>query len=567
MDRFVVRLSATPTQSTSTPTISAGIDTPPPSPAEQPPEKKKKSSFELKVAPPKRDTSVDWRSRVTLSDNDVVGFINSQEEFENLYSEGPPTPSSSSTFPMPSRKTESPLFTVRMAIFNYLQTTHPLVEFNYSTMESTSQYKDLMTVWSTHFKKYGKSDAWKAACPPGFTIIHDNQQVGVKFDGGRLFYKVKKEGEKFNWKDLSGSKCKSENCGDQKMLDVFCRKHAIVKREILLIRDVTNLEKVNIAIVFPPVRKGKFDDLQINTILWGPVYKRTSIQKYVTNSPTAWFVIEKRLEYLSEESVAMFQSLQIQMSLMVSLHNSVTTEPAEQIHFINCDITTKAGNLAELKKGLELNNMGFKIGENNNSLNFEHSPHLPTNFNNTFPFVYVGDNQEGGFRFGEDHAVLRNSVLKSSRGHATQITTMEGVDPKNIYDVFQSNPTTSTKEEILKKSLEVETLGHQSVLVAQMMGMKSVHGNNVYNLAEKFTHFDNGWDGAIFNDLVVMMTGKEIIVKKDKLQTVPTNVKYMVPIYKTEMVGKKERQVLDVDKMKKVGVQKKVYGKVVITWI
>lgn len=88
MDRFVVRLSATPTQSTSTPTISAGIDTPPPSPAEQPPEKKKKSSFELKVAPPKRDTSVDWRSRVTLSDNDVVGFINSQEEFENLYSEG-----------------------------------------------------------------------------------------------------------------------------------------------------------------------------------------------------------------------------------------------------------------------------------------------------------------------------------------------------------------------------------------------------------------------------------------------------------------------------------------------
>ncbi|OXA42649.1 uncharacterized protein LOC110859327 [Folsomia candida] len=520
MDRFVKRLSATPTLSTSTSTISSGMDTPPPSPAEQPPEKKKKSSVKIKAVPPIRDTSVDWKNRLTLSEDNEVGFLNSQEEFENLYSEGPPTPSSSSTFLMPSRKTESPLFTVRMEIFHHLQVKHPFVEFNFDTMESTSQYKDLMAVWNAHFKKYEKSDAWKAACPPGITIIHENQPVGVKFDGGRLFYKVRKVGDKFNWNEGSGSKCKSENCGDKRILGEFCRKHAIVKREILLIRDVADLEKINIAIVHPQARKTKFNDLNINATLGGSSYDRTSISKYIANSPTAWFVIEKRWEYLPEESVKMFQSLEIQMSLMVSLHNSVTTEPMEQIHFINSDITTNEGNLAEVKKGLELNDMWFGIGDDDNSLNFAQSPYRPTNFSNTLPFVYVGDNNEGGYRFGEDHAVFRTSVIKGARGHATQITTMQGVDPKNIHQVFQSNYTTSTTEEMLQNAKEVETLGHQSVVVAQMLEMKSVNGNNVYNLAEKFTHYDSGWDGAIFHDLVVMMTGKEIVVKKDKFKTV-----------------------------------------------
>lgn len=64
-----------------------------------------------------------------------------------------------------------------------------------------------------------------------------------------------------------------------------------------------------------------------------------------------------------------------------------------------------------------------------------------------------------------------------------------------------------------------------------------------------------------------MMTGREIIVEKRQLSTISTEVKFMVPIYKTVMVGKKERQVLDFDQMKKMGIQKKVCEKVVINWI
>lgn len=41
----------------------------------------------------------------------------------------------------------------------------------------------------------------------------------------------------------------------------------------------------------------------------------------------------------------------------------------------------------------------------------------------------------------------------------------------------------------------------------------------------------------------------------------------MVPIYKTVGVGEKERQILDIDKMKKADVHTKVYEKVVINWI
>ncbi|OXA56932.1 hypothetical protein Fcan01_07845 [Folsomia candida] len=104
MDRFVLRLNATPTQSTSTPATSSGMDTPPPSPAEQPLIKKTKTDEGIIVPQLKRATAVDWETRLTLNEDRELGFINSQEEFENLYA--PPTPSSSSTVPTPSRKTE-----------------------------------------------------------------------------------------------------------------------------------------------------------------------------------------------------------------------------------------------------------------------------------------------------------------------------------------------------------------------------------------------------------------------------------------------------------------------------
>ncbi|XP_021947475.1 uncharacterized protein LOC110845393 [Folsomia candida] len=240
------------------------------------------------------------------------------------------------------------------------------------------------------------------------------------------------------------------------------------------------------------------------------------------------------------------------MSLLTTLHNNTTSEPVEQIHLINCDINTNAGNLEEVKKALELNDMGFEIGDDNISLSFALSPHIPTSFNNKLPYVYVGDNKEGGYRFGEDHSEKREFTMKGSKTHSTaKFTTMKGIDSKNIHNVFQADPTTFTSKQSLQKMKEVETLGHKGVLVAQMLGMKTVDGHNVYNLAEKFTHFDHGWEDGIFSDLIAMMTGKGIVVKKEKLKAVPTEVKFMVPIYKNMGVGEKARQVLDVDKMKK----------------
>ncbi|XP_021956379.1 uncharacterized protein LOC110852586 [Folsomia candida] len=455
-----------------------------------------------------------------------------------------------------------------MSIFNHLQEKYPLIEFTLETVESTAEYKDLMELWNKHFKQFEKSDPWKAASPPGVTFLHDNQQVGVKYVGGRLYYKVKKEGEKFGWKTSVGSKCRVENCPDKNYLDGYCYRHSTVKREILMIRDVANLDKVNMAFVRPELRKERFTDLGLNLCLRGAHYDGRAFGQYLDKFPNAWFVIEKRWENLTMESTTKFQTLEILMSLMVSFHNSVATKPAEQIKLINCDMCTKSGNLDDVNKILALNNIGFEIRDANNSLNFSNSPHLPTNFNRKLPYVYVGDNKEGGYRFGENHSETCRSVVKGSHTHQrAKSTTMAEVDPENRHNVFQVDPTTFTAEENLKKTLEVETLGHKGVLVANMLGMKTVGGHDVYNLAEKFTHFDHGWDEDIFKDFIVMMTGKDIVVKKDKLKTVPTEVDFMVPIFKTVGAGKKKRQVLDTDKMKKEGVQKKVYEKLVINWI
>ncbi|OXA58329.1 uncharacterized protein LOC110847819 [Folsomia candida] len=355
MDKFVIRLSSTPSTSSTTACASSTVDSPPPSPAEQPPVKKAKPS--IKVTPPQRETSVDWRSRVILSDDDEVGFLNSQEEFENLFSEGPPTPSSSAILPTPSRHTQSPLFTVRMTIFNHLQEKYPLIEFTFDTVESTAEYKDLMELWNKHFKKFEKSDPWKAASPPGVTFLHDNQPVGVKYVGGRLFYKVKKGGEKLVWNTSVGSKCRVENCPERTHLEGHCYKHNTVKREILMIRDVANLDKVNMAFVQPELRKERFTDLGLNLCLRGAHYDGRAFGQYLDKFPNAWFVIEKRWENLTMESTTKFQTLEILMSLMVSFHNSVATKPAEQIKLINCDMCTKSGNLDDVNKILALNNV------------------------------------------------------------------------------------------------------------------------------------------------------------------------------------------------------------------
>ncbi|OXA41733.1 uncharacterized protein LOC110859728 [Folsomia candida] len=455
-----------------------------------------------------------------------------------------------------------------MGIFNHLKEKYPLIEFILETVESTAEYKDLMELWNKHFKKFEKSDPWKAASPPGVTFLHDNQPVGVKYVGGKLFYKVKKEGEKFGWKTSVRTKCRVENCPEMSYMDGYCYSHSTVKREILMIRDVANLDKVNINIVHPDLRKERFTDLGINLFLRGVHYEHKAIGQYLAKFPNAWFVIEKRWEHLSEESTRKFQSLGIQMSLMVSFHNSVATKPAEQIKLINCDIYTKSANLDDVNKTLALNNMGFEIMDANNSLNFANSHHLPRNFNRKLPYVYVGDNKEGGYRYGQNHSEKRQYVIKGSDSHQrAKSITMAGIDPENRHHVFQADPTTFTAEESLKKSLEVETLGHMGVLVANMLGMKTVGGHDVYNLAEKFTHFDHGWDEDIFKHFIVMMTGKEIVVKKDTLKTVPKEVDFMVPIFKTVGAGEKKRQVLDTNKMKKEGVQKKVYEKLVTNWI
>ncbi|OXA58196.1 uncharacterized protein LOC110845437 [Folsomia candida] len=440
MDKFVIRLNATPSTSTTTAcTSSTVIDSPPPSPAEQPPVKKAKPY--AKVIPPQRETSVDWRSRVILSDDNEVGFLNSQEEFENLFSEGPPTPSSSAILPIPNRFTKSPLFTVRVTIFNHLQEKYPLIEFTLETVESTAEYKNLMQLWNKHFKKFEKSDPWKAASPPGVTFLHDNQPVGVKYVDGRLFYKVKKEGVKFVWNTSVGSKCRVENCSEKTNLDGHCYSHNIVKREILMIRDVANLDKMNLTLVQPNLKKGKFTDLGLNLCLRGPHYDCRAIGQYLAKFPTAWFVIEKRWEYLNEESVRKFQSLGILMSIMVSFHNSVAAKPSEQIKFINCEIYTKSADLDDVNKTLALNNMGFEIRDDNNSLKFENSPFVPTNFNRKLPYVYVGDNKQGGYRFGEDRSETCRSVVKGSYSHqSAKSTTMAGIDPENRHNVFQADP-------------------------------------------------------------------------------------------------------------------------------
>ncbi|XP_021947646.2 uncharacterized protein LOC110845519 [Folsomia candida] len=362
MDKFVIRLSATPSNSTTTAFTGSTVDSPPPSPAEQPPVKKSKPS--VKVTPPQRETSVDWRRRVILNDDDEVGFLNSQEEFENLFSEGPPTPSSSANFPTPNRYTQSTLFTVRMTIFNHLQEKYPLIEFTFDTVESTAEYKNLMESWNKHFKNFEKSDPWKAASPPGVTFLHDNQPVGVKYLGGDCIIKSRRRE-----RNLGGSPLSDPNAG-WKILDGYCYRHSTVKREIWMMRDVANLDKVNMALVQPELRKGKFTDLGFNLCLRGAHYDDRAIGQYLAKFPTAWFVIEKRWEYLSEESTRKFQSLGILMSLMVSFHNSVATKPAEQIKFINCDIYTKSANLDDVNKTLALNNMGFEITDANNSLNF-----------------------------------------------------------------------------------------------------------------------------------------------------------------------------------------------------
>lgn len=125
MDKFVIRLNATPSTSTTTACTSSTVDSPPPSPAEQPPVKKAKPS--VKVTPPQRETSVDWRSRVILSDDDEVGFLNSQEEFENLYSEG------NGCFPHPLLIMQF----LKLIYTNNCRSTHPLLIRYFAHTEPT----------------------------------------------------------------------------------------------------------------------------------------------------------------------------------------------------------------------------------------------------------------------------------------------------------------------------------------------------------------------------------------------------------------------------------------------
>ncbi|OXA61249.1 Thrombospondin type-1 domain-containing protein 4 [Folsomia candida] len=98
-----------------------------------------------------------------------------------------------------------------------------------------------------------------------------------------------------------------------------------------------------------------------------------------------------------------------------------------------------------------------------------------------------------------------------------------------------------------------------SVKVTPPQRETSVDWRSRVKFRSKFTHFDHGWDEDIFKDFIVMMTGKEIVVKKDMLKTVPKEVDFMVPIFKTVGAGEKKRQVLDTDKMKKEGVEKKAF--------
>lgn len=58
--------------------------------------------------------------------------------------------------------------------------------------------------------KTNHSDPWKAANPNNINITHKDKLVGVKWENGRLFAKIKPD-NKFAW-SRAATKCTSVDC-------------------------------------------------------------------------------------------------------------------------------------------------------------------------------------------------------------------------------------------------------------------------------------------------------------------------------------------------------------------
>lgn len=225
------------------------------------------------------------------------------------------------------------------------------------------------------------------------------------------------------------------------------------------------------------------------------------------------------------------------MSVMTMLYNSVCDVKDrvkfinEEIHFRNCDGFQK-DFFVKLRQIFEVNDFIFKItGEKKSTTVLPKSLHPAVSYGHLPSSYLARDTTTGEIYSGVKWGMKVHTKGAGSNGHTTaKKTALSDFDKSQINRVYQfahpkadlikdkksytrlSKGEKKIHLEMKEKAQRVETLGHISSLLAQMLGLK-INSHDIIFMAQKFSHFDDSFSKSIFDDVFGYLYGEVVEVE------------------------------------------------------
>ncbi|XP_035703552.1 uncharacterized protein LOC118434357 [Folsomia candida] len=341
----------------------------------------------------------------------------------------------------------------------------------------------------------------------------DNNNIWIKWQGDEvkaIMYRVQTE-PSFSWQ-ASEKMCTVPNCwlNSRDRVVGYCRLDSSKFREVLLLRDTTNLQP-NIIVLHPILRMTPHDEDTINKILRGtPISESfTTITKYITTRPNCRFVTDMRQGFATTLSLGKFNTLTVATCIMTFFHNNAFPNSTHPMIRLRMGwIAFQDADWKEVRKILAKNKFKFIVTPATNQLTPDEM--FPARIKTKQDHTYQGDDGNGGVKDGITTSKTHVHNSGASKGNALPHMPL-AQHLQSVVTLYQD--ILDDPEETETRTKHAEFMGILATLMGTILE-QDFKGHRMRPLTEKLTHYDTVFDFNVFGRLFQFKTGCTIVVRR-----------------------------------------------------
>ncbi|XP_035709949.1 uncharacterized protein LOC118436295 [Folsomia candida] len=303
------------------------------------------------------------------------------------------------------------------------------------------------------------------------------------------------------------------NYGLQDKIVGYCRADSSRLREVVLLRDATNI-KPNIIVYHPILRMTAFNEDTMNEYVRSPDRKRSypSISNYITGHPNCRFVMDMRWSFATTLSLEKFNTFSVATSIMTFLHNNAFPNSNHpKIRLRMGWIAFNNADWKEVRKILARNGFKFIVTPATNQLIPTHM--FPAGVIKNKDHTYQGDDGNGAVKDGIFTAKVCSIKSGASKNNALpHMALAEHLESVVMLyqDILEEEEYPGESE---TRTRHAEFMGILATLMGTILE-QDFKGHRMRPMTEQLTHYDIVFSYNVFRRLFQFKTGCTIVVRK-----------------------------------------------------